>query len=203
MDEETQLHAFEPFYTTKEVGRGTGLGLATVYGIVQQCQGEISIQSSPRKGTQVSILLPVTAAPESALDDGSYDAIKKGQGNILLVEDEVELRNVNAEFLSSLGYKVTCAGCGPEALQLAAQNGHIDLVISDVVMPKMSGREFADRLMQIRPSTKLLYVSGYADDVVLQTGISMQSMVFLQKPYSLKQLAGKVQLLLAASTRPA
>lgn len=203
MDEETQLHAFEPFYTTKEVGRGTGLGLATVYGIVQQCQGEISIQSSPRKGTQVSILLPVTAVPESALDDGSYGDIKKGQGNILLVEDEVELRNVNAEFLSSLGYKVTCAGSGPEALQLAANNGHIDLVISDVVMPKMNGREFADRLMQVRPSTKLLYVSGYADDVVLQTGISMQGMVFLQKPYSLRQLAGKVQSLLSVSPRPA
>lgn len=201
MDEETQLHAFEPFYTTKEVGRGTGLGLATVYGIVQQCQGEISIQSTPRKGTQVNILLPVTAAPESALEDGSYGAIKKGQGNILLVEDEVELRNVNAEFLSGLGYKVTCAGSGPEALQLAAQNGQIDLVISDVVMPKMSGREFADRLIQIRPNTKLLYVSGYADDVVLQTGIPTQGMVFLQKPYSLKQLAGKVQSLLSVSTR--
>jgi len=168
---------------------------------VQQCQGEISIQSTPRKGTQVNILLPVTAAPESALEDGSYSAIKKGQGNILLVEDEVELRNVNAEFLSGLGYKVTCAGSGPEALQLAANNGQIDLVISDVVMPKMSGREFADRLLQIRPNTKLLYVSGYADDVVLQTGIPTQGMVFLQKPYSLKQLAGKVQSLLSVSTR--
>src|SRR5262249_23713284 len=108
-----------------------------------------------------------------------------------------ELRNVNAEFLSSLGYKVTCAGSGPEALQLVVNDGHIDLVISDVVMPKMSGREFADRLLKIRPSTKLLYVSGYADDVVLQTGIPMQGMVFLQKPYSLRQLAGKVQSLLS------
>jgi PAS domain S-box-containing protein len=197
MDEETQLHAFEPFYTTKQVGRGTGLGLATVYGIVQQCQGEISIQSSPRKGTQVNILLPATAAIETVPVDDFIDEMKKGQGNILLVEDEVELRNVNAEFLTSLGYKVICAGSGPEALELAADDGQIDLVISDVVMPKMSGREFADRLLQIRPSSKLLYVSGYADDVVLQTGIPMQGMVFLQKPYSLRQLARMVQSLLS------
>ncbi len=123
--------------------------------------------------------------------------MKKGQGNILLVEDEADLRNVNAEFLTSLGYTVTCASCGPDALELVAENGQIDLVISDVVMPKMSGREFADRLLQIRPSTKLLYVSGYADDVVLQTGVPMQGMVFLQKPYSLRQLAVKVQSLLS------
>jgi nitrogen-specific signal transduction histidine kinase/CheY-like chemotaxis protein len=197
MDEETQLHAFEPFYTTKQVGRGTGLGLATVYGIVQQCQGEISIQSSPRTGTQVNILLPATAAIEPAPVNDFCDVMKKGQGNILLVEDEADLRNVNAEFLTSLGYKVLCAGSGPEALELAADDGQIDLVISDVVMPKMSGREFADRLLKIRPSTRLLYVSGYADDVVLQTGIPMQGMVFLQKPYSLRQLAVKVQSLLS------
>lgn len=202
MDEETQLHAFEPFYTTKEVGRGTGLGLATVYGIVQQCQGEISIQSSPRKGTQVNILLPASAATEPEANDESVDPMKKGQGNVLLVEDEAELLNVNAEFLSSLGYNVSCAGSGPEALQLAAGSNQIDLVISDVVMPKMSGREFADRLLQIRPGIKLLYVSGYADDVVLQSGIPTQGMIFLQKPYTLRQLARKVQFLLSAAPRP-
>ena len=120
----------------------------------------------------------------------------------MLVEDEVELRNVNAEFLTSLGYKVTCAGSGPEALQFAANGASIDLVISDVVMPKMSGREFADRLLQLRPNTKLLYVSGYADDVVLHSGVPMQGMIFLQKPYSLRQLAGKVQSLLAGTPRP-
>jgi PAS domain S-box-containing protein len=202
MDEETRQHAFEPFYTTKEVGRGTGLGLATVYGIVQQCQGEISIESSPRKGTQINILLPVDSAATTPAPEDSGDEMKKGQGNILLVEDEVELRNVNAEFLSALGYKVACAGSGPEALQFAAADPNIHLVISDVVMPKMSGREFADRLLQLRPNTKLLYVSGYADDVVLHSGISMQGMTFLQKPYSLRQLAVKVQSLLAGTPRP-
>ncbi|HZD95297.1 MAG TPA: response regulator, partial [Candidatus Sulfotelmatobacter sp.] len=116
-------------------------------------------------------------------------------------EDEEELRNVNAEFLLSLGYKVTCASSGPEALKIAAANGPIDLVISDVVMPKMNGREFADRLLQLRPNTKVLYVSGYADDVILHSGISMQGMVFLQKPFSLRQLASKVQAVLSISPR--
>jgi PAS domain S-box-containing protein len=203
MEEETRQHAFEPFYTTKEVGRGTGLGLATVYGIVQQCQGEISIESRPRKGTQINILLPVAGSAGAPAHEDSGGEMKKGHGNILLVEDEVELRNVNAEFLSSLGYKVECAGSGPEALQFAASNPNIHLVISDVVMPKMSGREFADRLLQLRPNTKLLYVSGYADDVVLHSGVSMQGMTFLQKPYSLRQLAMKVQSLLAGTARSA
>jgi two-component system cell cycle sensor histidine kinase/response regulator CckA len=201
MDEETRLHAFEPFYTTKEVGRGTGLGLATVYGIVQQCEGEIAIESSPRKGTQVSILLPVTASAATVDGESEDQTMKRGQGNILLVEDELELRNVNAEFLTSLGYTVTCASSGQEALALAATIAQIDLVITDVVMPRMSGREFADQLLQLRPNTKLLYVSGYADDVVLQNGISMQGMLFLQKPYSLKELARKVQALMSIPIR--
>jgi two-component system, cell cycle sensor histidine kinase and response regulator CckA len=201
MDEETRMHAFEPFYTTKEVGRGTGLGLATVYGIVQQSKGEITIESGPRKGTQITILLPVTVADGNVAFEAAEQTIKKGQGNILLVEDELDLRNVNAEFLSSLGYTLMCASSGPEALQLVANAGPIDLVISDVVMPKMSGREFADQLQLVRPNTRLLYVSGYADDVVLQNGVSMQGMVYLQKPYSLKQLASKVQMLLSSPIR--
>lgn len=199
MDEETRLHAFEPFYTTKEVGRGTGLGLATVYGIVQQSQGEISIESSPRNGTLISILLPVQGADGGTVENGREQLIKKGHGHILLVEDEADLRNVSAEFLRSLGYTITCASSGLEALELAAKAGPIDLVISDVVMPKMSGREFADHLLRVRPNTKLLYVSGYADDVVLQNGISMQNgALYLQKPFSLKQLASKVQTLLSS-----
>jgi two-component system cell cycle sensor histidine kinase/response regulator CckA len=201
MDEETRQHVFEPFYTTKEIGRGTGLGLATVYGIVHQSGGEIAIESSPRKGTQVNILLPVTASDASAPEESAILEAKKGHGNILLVEDEAELRAVNAEFLTALGYTVVCASRGPEALDLVRTAGRIDLVITDVVMPKMSGREFADQLLQLRPNTRLLYVSGYPDDVVLQSGISMHGMLYLQKPYSLKDLAGKVQTLMALSAR--
>ncbi len=201
MDEETRLHAFEPFYTTKDVGRGTGLGLATVYGIVQQCHGEISIESSPRRGTQVNILLPVSASDAALAGEAQHEEVRSGHGSILLVEDELDLRNVNAEFLSSLGYSVTCASSGPGALDLLSAVGHIDLVITDVVMPKMSGREFANRLLQVRPNTRLLYVSGYTDDIVLQNGISSEAMFFLQKPYSLKQLARKVQTLMATPLR--
>jgi CheY-like chemotaxis protein len=201
MDEETRLHVFEPFYTTKEIGRGTGLGLATVYGIVHQSGGEIAIESSPRKGTQVNILLPVSTSDASAPEESATLETKKGHGNILLVEDEAELRDVNAEFLTALGYTVVCASRGPEALDLVRAAGQIDLVITDVVMPKMSGREFADQLLQLRPNTRLLYVSGYPDDVVLQSGISMHGMLYLQKPYSLKDLAGKVQTLMAGSAR--
>jgi CheY-like chemotaxis protein len=197
MDEETRLHAFEPFYTTKELGRGTGLGLATVYGIVHQCHGEISIESSPRKGTQVNILLPAAVADVAVVDEAQHEEMRSGRGSILLVEDEVELRNVNAEFLSSLGYSVTCASSGPAALDLLADAGQMDLVITDVVMPKMSGREFADQLLQLRPNVRLLFVSGYADDVIFRNGISMHGMIYLQKPYSLRELARKVQALMA------
>ncbi|HEY6971754.1 MAG TPA: PAS domain S-box protein [Candidatus Angelobacter sp.] len=196
MDEATRVRAFEPFFTTKETGRGTGLGLSTVYGIVQQCGGEISIESRVAEGTAINIVLPATApANVPAERHASLDLIQ-GSGQILLVEDETELRNANAEFLTSIGYSVACAGSGPEALQLLQHTNHVDLVISDVVMPKMSGREFADRLLKLRPNTKILFISGYADDVVLKTGISRAGTPFLQKPYSLRQLGAKIRELL-------
>jgi CheY-like chemotaxis protein len=196
MDEETKLHAFEPFFTTKPIGRGTGLGLATVYGIVKECEGEISIESTPGQGTQISILLPI--APQTG-DTGNFHeriAFRRETGNILLVEDEIEILNNNAELLRSIGYCVRCAGSGQEALELVPEIPKLDLVITDVVMPEMNGREFADRLLQIRPQTKVLFVSGYADEVLLQAGISTLSTPFLPKPFSLKQLDFKVQELL-------
>ncbi len=198
MDDETRLHAFEPFYTTKGVGRGTGLGLATVYGIVQQCNGEIVIDSQLGKGSQISIFIPALDEVQGGTKDALGHELKKGAGSILLVEDEADLRNVNAEFLSSIGYSVICASSGPEALKLAREAGPIDLVISDVVMPKMNGREFAESLMQVRPAIQLLFVSGYADDVVLHTGLSTEATPFLQKPFSLRQLGAKVGELMSA-----
>jgi PAS domain S-box-containing protein len=197
MDEQTRLHAFEPFFTTKGMGRGTGLGLSTVYGIVQQCDGEITIDSQPGKGTTISILLPAALNVETTEEQTTASKLTNGTGNILLVEDELELRDANAEFLTSMGYSVICASSGPEALQLASQVDQLDLVISDVVMPKMNGREFVDRLVTLRPNTKILFVSGYADDVVLQAGITNLGTPYLQKPFSLKQLGNRVQELMS------
>ena len=200
MDEPTRLHAFEPFYTTKDVGRGTGLGLATVYGIVQQSGGEITIDSAKGKGAEISILLPAINDFSGSRDDTSAGELRNSSGNILLVEDEAELRNANAEFLTMIGYSVVCASSGPEALRLAGEAGRIDLVISDVMMPRMNGGEFADRLQRLRPNTKLLFVSGYADDTITHAGHSSGTIPFLQKPFSLKQLGRKVNELLAAGS---
>ncbi|HYL93442.1 MAG TPA: PAS domain S-box protein [Alphaproteobacteria bacterium] len=198
MDEQTRLRAFEPFYTTKPKGRGTGLGLATVYGIVQQAGGEISLDSRLGEGTQITILLPVDPDAKAVEEEQTSGEELAGTGNILLVEDETELRRASAEFLTSIGYTVTSASSGPEALELAEAGTPIDVVISDVVMPKMNGREFADRLMLLRPNVKVLFVSGYADDVVLRAGVSQQGTPFLQKPFSFKQLAHQVHLLFSA-----
>ena len=197
MDESTRTRAFEPFFTTKDTGQGTGLGLATVYGIVQQCGGEINIDSQPGAGTAISIVLPATTDAEIAKEPDIAPEVIHGSGHILLVEDEAELRNSNAEFLTSIGYSVSCAGSGPEALQLLGRNGPVDLVITDVVMPKMNGREFANQLLKLRPETKVLFISGYADDVILKTGVSRSGTPFLQKPYSLRQLSAKIHDLLA------
>ncbi|HEV3036682.1 MAG TPA: PAS domain S-box protein [Candidatus Angelobacter sp.] len=196
MDEGTKLHAFEPFFTTKPVGRGTGLGLATVYGIIKECAGEISIESSPGKGTQVSILLPLALQTDDVNNSSEGISVRKEGGNILLVEDELEFLHNNAQLLRSIGYSVRCAGSGQEALELVPEIPQLDLVITDVVMPEMNGREFADRLLQIRPHTKVLFVSGYADEVLLQAGVSTLSTPFLPKPFSLRQLDFKVQELL-------
>ncbi|PYP85045.1 MAG: hypothetical protein DMG65_21395 [Candidatus Angelobacter sp. Gp1-AA117] len=198
MDEETCMRAFEPLFTTKPAGRGTGLGLATVYTIVQQCGGDINIKSRPNHGTTVTVLLPSGDEVDLPKHCTVISQPVRGNGHILLVEDETELRNASAEFLTSLGYTVLCAGSGPEALRLANQKENIDLVISDVVMPRMNGREFTDCLLQTRPNIKLLFISGYADDVVLQAGISMSGTPFLQKPFSLRQLGSKVHELLSS-----
>ena len=146
----------------------------------------------------MTILLPSGGEIELPKQRPVVKEPARGDGHILLVEDETELRNASAEYLVSLGYTVLCAGSGPEALQLASQKEKIDLVISDVVMPRMNGREFTDHLRKIRPNTKLLFISGYADDVVLQAGISMSGTPFLQKPFSLRQLGSKVHELLSS-----
>lgn len=198
MDEATRQRAFEPFFTTKEKGQGTGLGLSTVYGIIQQQGGEIQIESHLNEGTQVNITLPAIEHVERVEEKDISMIPLRGIGHILLVEDEVELCNANAEFLTSIGYSVTCAPSGLDALQLLDRLEHIDLVITDVVMPKMNGPEFANRLLAARPEAKVLFVSGYADDIVLNTGMSRTATPFLQKPYTLRLLGTKVREVLTA-----
>jgi CheY-like chemotaxis protein len=169
---------------------------------VQQSKGEIVVKSELTKGTEISIFLPAITppAPAAAAQETPIE-VKPGAGHILLVEDEPELRNTTAEYLTSIGYSVTGAASGPEALRLALDNLPIDLVITDVVMPRMNGREFADRLREFRPGVKVLFVSGYTDDVILHTGISLQLVPFLQKPFSLRKLGAKVNELLAVEAR--
>jgi PAS domain S-box-containing protein len=198
MDEATRQHAFEPFFTTKGVGQGTGLGLATVYAIVQECSGDISIDSHPGQGTQITILLPSTNHSEPRVVRRPLQELRKDTGSILLVEDQPELCEASADFLRSVGYSVICASSGAEALERAHNAERIDLVISDVVMPKMNGREMVERLLEFRPATRVLFISGYADDVVLRAGIWSEGTPFLQKPFSLDQLGRKVHELLAA-----
>ncbi len=201
MDAETQAHVFEPFFTTKEKGKGTGLGLATVYGVVKQSGGYVWVYSEPGRGTSFKIYLPrieETAVP--ALRDGKSEMQipQRGSETILLVEDEKGVRELAREYLASSGYTVIEAEDGHTALELAAMHvGQIHLLLTDVVMPGISGRELAERVSQIRPGIKIIYMSGYTDQAVVHHGILQNDAVLLQKPFTLMTLAGKLREMLA------
>ena len=195
MDNETQTHMFEPFFTTKEKGKGTGLGLATVYGIVKQSGGYIWVYSEPGKGTTFKIYLPRVEAgtPEAEAERVSPSALK-GEEIVLVVEDEGMLRELACEFLQSSGYTVLEAGNGSKAVEISrGHRGPIHLLMTDAIMPGMSGRELAQRLHEERPETKVLYVSGYTDDSVLRNGLLEPGTAFLQKPFTRDSLARKVR----------
>ena len=200
MDNETQAHIFEPFFTTKEQGKGTGLGLATVYGIVKQSGGYIWVHSEPGHGTAFNIYLPIV---ETAAETLRYveprEEPPRGSETILVVEDDVSLREVTCEFLRSSGYTVIPAESPDVALQLAqAHSGIIDFLLTDVVMPKMNGRELATRLGQVRPDMKVLYVSGYTDGIVRDGvhGALEEGLAFLQKPCTRRALTRKIREIL-------
>jgi len=189
-------HIFEPFYTTKPLGEGTGLGLATVYGIVKQNKGFVWAYSEPDMGTVFRIYLPCVSGTSLAGENGKGKAVSapRGSETILLVEDEQAVRQATAEYLSLQGYTVHEAKDGVDALAVAKNcNSDIHLVVTDVVMPNMSGGELAKELGRVRPAARLLFVSGYAGKTVLDHKVVDLETNFLQKPYSLKQLSCRIR----------
>jgi CheY-like chemotaxis protein len=194
MNAETQSHIFEPFFTTKEVGKGTGLGLATVYGIVKQSGGTIWVYSEPGKGTSIKIYLPRIDDVSEPEHNPAPMEIGYGNETILLVEDEPMVRALGKEFLEEYGYRVLTAANGREGLQMCQDFAErIDLIITDVVMPQMSGRELAEKARELRPDARVLFMSGFTDDAVVRHGIVADDVCFIQKPFSPEALARKAR----------
>jgi two-component system cell cycle sensor histidine kinase/response regulator CckA len=194
MDKETQSRIFEPFFTTKEKGKGTGLGLSTVYGIVKQSGGYVMVQSEEHRGSIFHIYLPrVDGVAEKHAAPVARAALG-GTETVLLVEDEDSVRQLVRDTLAAKGYRVVEAENGEAGMTAAAQHeGEINLVITDVVMPGMDGRELVKQLVQVRPGTKVLYLSGYTEDAILSEGTIEKGAAFLQKPFTLQNLSRKVR----------
>jgi len=204
ISDEVREHLFEPFYTTKDVGQGTGLGLAACYGIVKQAGGGIVVESAPGEGATFSIYVPCLGDAEAdrALDDASVLAeLPRGTETILLVEDEDSVRRPAARVLSRLGYAVTEAADGLEALRIASEHPEgFDLLVTDVVMPGMSGKQIADRLVSGWPEMRVLFTSGYIDDAIVRHGVDARGLPFLRKPFTPDVLARTVRDLLGAGS---
>lgn len=200
MDRETQSHIFEPFFTTKEEGKGSGLGLSTVFGIVTQCGGAIDVTSRPAHGTRFDIYLPAVdanLAPISGVQEEG--GLRRGTETILLVEDDSGVRTLVRDELRKLGYKVLEAKNGVEACLVASQQvGSLHLLLTDMVMPGMGGRELAKNLSVIKPDLRILFMSGYTDDVGILAGHEDGASAFLQKPFTPETLAKTVRTLLDA-----
>jgi PAS domain S-box-containing protein len=199
MDAATREKAFEPFFTTKDPGKGTGLGLSTVYGIVEQSGGQVTIESEPGRGTTFRVALPATGR---GVENGAAAAPIESSGSetILLVEDEDVVRELTREMLERYGYTVLSASDSDEALAVCGDHeAPIDLLLTDVVMPKLSARELATRVRILHPEARLLYMSGYADDAVIRHGVIAEGTAFLQKPFAAAELARKVREVLDGS----
>ncbi|MGB3224563.1 MAG: transporter substrate-binding domain-containing protein [Desulforhopalus sp.] len=198
MDQNSLSHLFEPFFTTKETGNGTGLGLATTYGIIKQNNGFINVYSEPEAGTTFKIYLPCCKAHEDKTPDiSSSKSTISGNETILLVEDEPMILELAAKMLNSLGYEVLIANSPGEAIRQARNhNGEIDLLMTDVVMPEMNGRDLASNLLIAHPNLKHLFMSGYTANVIAHHGVLDEGVNFIQKPFTLKDLSTKVRTVL-------
>jgi PAS domain S-box-containing protein len=198
MDAETLSRVFEPFFTTKEVGHGTGLGLATVYGIIKQSGGSIWVYSEPGHGTTFKIYLPRVDEPVSQSEDKPVEhGGLRGSEAVLVVEDDESVRKLTCTALRKYGYEIIeAANAGEALLACEKRDRTLRLMITDVVMPQMSGRELADRLRQLRPEMKVLYMSGYTDDAIVRHGLLNPAVFFLQKPFTPSALAQKVRQVL-------
>ncbi len=200
MDKEVLGNLFEPFFTTKETGKGTGLGLATVYGIVKQNNGFINVYSEPGKGTTFKIYLPRHSEQGGTSAKQREVAIQRGLGEtVFVVEDELSILKLTAKMLEGLGYAVVTASSPTEAVDLAKQRREeIDLLITDVIMPEMNGRDLADALLTIYPDLKCLFMSGYTASVIASQGVLEEGVHFIQKPFSARDLAAKVREVLSS-----
>ena len=200
LDASALAHVFEPFFTSRELGLGAGLGLATVYGIVRQNHGYIEASSSPGQGTMFRIAFPRAGAiePEIAATAAPVP-LMRGTGTILVVEDEDIVRDLAKRVLESYGYRVVTAAGGDEALEAFAEHGpSIALLLTDVVMPRMNGRELAERIRRVRPDLPVVYMSGYTDDIMAQHGVIGDDTPLVHKPFSIESLLGRIQAVLGA-----
>jgi two-component system, cell cycle sensor histidine kinase and response regulator CckA len=198
MSEEVKARIFEPFFTTKEVGKGTGLGLATVFGIVKQSGGHIRVHSEIGRGTTFKIYLPSVADVIPAAQAQTESApVLTGAETILLVEDEKAVRAMAGFALRTNGYTLVEAADGEEAARLCERHeGPIHLLVTDVVMPRMGGRQLTERLKTLHPEMRVLFMSGYTDDAVVRHGVLEAEVAFLQKPFTMDALHRKVRAVL-------
>jgi PAS domain S-box-containing protein len=203
MDDVTRAHLFEPFFTTKPPGKGTGLGLATVYGVVKQSRGSIWVYSEPGKGSTFKIYLPVASAATETPQPASDAHALRGSETVLVVEDQPDVRGLIEKTLSRYGYTVFTATNGAEAAAVAqAHEGPIHVMLTDVILPGASGREIARQLLVTRPSLRVLYMSGYTDDAIVQHGVLEPGLAFIQKPFSGDGLLQRIREVLAADPPP-
>jgi CheY-like chemotaxis protein len=204
MDGATQARIFEPFFTTKPNGKGTGLGLSTVFGIVKQSGGQIHVESEPGRGTVFRIYLPRTDAAPAISDEAPAPSPSvRGTETILIVDDDEQVRQVAVAILRKHGYSVIDAATPGDALLICEQfQGRLDLLVTDVVMPRMSGRQLWERVAPLRPEMKVLFVSGYADDAIVDYGVLSSELAFVQKPLVPALLLTKVRSVLDGDSTP-